>query len=142
MFQGCLRLHTINMPSLKKVALSMFYGCGDLNHVKLDQAVSIEKNGFMTCAAMEKLDTVMVTSIDSSAFSYSSSLTALILRSAVVCELKNVNAFANTPIAAGTGYIYVPAALVAEYQAAANWNTFAAQFRAIEDYPEICDSEN
>ena len=40
----------------------------------------------------------------------------------------------NTPIASGTGYIYVPAALVDSYKAATNWSNFAAQFRALEDY--------
>lgn len=36
------------------------------------------------------------------------------------------------------GYIYVPAALIDEYKTATNWATFADQFRAIEDYPDIC----
>jgi hypothetical protein len=47
------------------------------------------------------------------------------------------NIFASTPIASGTGYIYVPAALVDSYKGATNWSTYAAQIRAIEDYPEI-----
>jgi hypothetical protein len=39
-----------------------------------------------------------------------------------------------TRIEKGTGYIYVPADLVDSYKAATNWSTFAAQFRALEDY--------
>ena len=38
------------------------------------------------------------------------------------------------PIASGAGYIYVPAALVDSYKVATNWSTYAAQFRALEDY--------
>lgn len=34
----------------------------------------------------------------------------------------------------GTGYIYVPRALVDTYKAATNWSTIADQFRALEDY--------
>lgn len=37
------------------------------------------------------------------------------------------------------GYIYVPKALVEEYKTATNWSVFADKFRAIEDYPEICN---
>ena len=52
--------------------------------------------------------------------------------------LKNISAFNSTPIKSGTGYIYVPMSLVDTYKSATNWSTFANQFRAIEDYPDIC----
>ena len=42
--------------------------------------------------------------------------------------------FGGTPIASGTGYIYVPSTLVETYKTATNWSTFANQFRALEDY--------
>ena len=63
-----------------------------------------------------------------------SSLKAVIIRYDRVATLRNANAFQNTPIASGTGYIYVPSALIASYQAATNWATYSAQFRALEDY--------
>lgn len=34
-------------------------------------------------------------------------------------------------------YVYVPASLLAEYQASEHWAAYASKFRAIEDYPEI-----
>lgn len=74
------------------------------------------------------------TSIGISAFHGCSALTALILRSATMCELSSTDAFSSTPIASGTGYIYVPAALVDSYKEATNWKTYASQFRALEDY--------
>ena len=37
------------------------------------------------------------------------------------------------------GYIYVPKSLLEEYKTATNWSDFADKFRAIEDYPEICN---
>lgn len=40
----------------------------------------------------------------------------------------------GTPIANGTGYIYVPSALIEQYKVAENWSTYASQFRALEDY--------
>lgn len=49
------------------------------------------------------------------------------------CNL-GYRAFNNTPIALGTGYIYVPRAFIDSYKAAENWSTYASQFRALEDY--------
>jgi hypothetical protein len=61
-------------------------------------------------------------------------LTTVILRSESLCTLENVSAFNGTPIASGTGCIYVPAALVNSYKTATNWSSFASKFRALEDY--------
>ena len=47
-----------------------------------------------------------------------------------------------TKIHSGQGYVYVPAALVDSYKAAANWQNYADQIRAIEDYPEITGGES
>lgn len=66
-----------------------------------------------------------------------SKLETLILRSEKTTGLQSKNALANTPIASGTGYIYVPKSLVEQYKVATNWSVYAAQIRAIEDYPEI-----
>lgn len=83
-------------------------------------------------------DSDRITTIGAYAFNGCSALTALILRNPdSVVTLTNTNALSGTPIASGTGYIYVPSALVDSYKAATNWSTYAAQFRAIEDYPDI-----
>jgi hypothetical protein len=64
-----------------------------------------------------------------------SKFTTLILRNTTqIVTLNKTNAFADTPIASGTGYIYVPSALVDSYKAATNWSSYANQFRALEDY--------
>ena len=61
-------------------------------------------------------------------------LIALILRSETMATLAGTNALSSTPIASGTGYIYVPSALIEDYKVATNWSTYADQFRALEDY--------
>lgn len=48
------------------------------------------------------------------------------------------SALAGTKIASGDGYVYVPAALISQYQSSSKWSSYASQFRAIEDYPDIC----
>jgi hypothetical protein len=92
------------------------------------------------CNSLKKLDFGSLSNgIGGAAFYSCSSLNTLILRYADgVPALSNKNAFTSTPIALGTGYIYVPQDLVEQYKEATNWSLFADQIRAIEDYPEIC----
>jgi hypothetical protein len=99
------------------VSTQVFYGCTKLKHADCGQLGNIPAQTFNAC----------------------SELTELILRkTGSICTLSNVNGVNNSPIGKGTGYVYVPASLVDSYKAANNWSTFAAQIRAIEDYPEIC----
>lgn len=39
-------------------------------------------------------------------------------------------------------FIYVPRSMISVYQADENWSVFSNCYRAIEDYPEICDMDN
>lgn len=68
---------------------------------------------------------------------YQTGMLALIIRTPSVASMTHINALQGTPIASGTGYVYVPRTLVDSYKAATNWTTYAAQIRAIEDYEEI-----
>ena len=99
---------------------------------------TIGKYAFYGCSNLTRLDFGAVTSVGEYAFANCTGLTALILRNTSgVCTLANKNAFQGSSIASGTGYIYVPSALVNSYKSATNWSNYAAQVRAIEDYPEI-----
>lgn len=89
---------------------------------------------FYYCSALTTADFQVATSINGNAFYGCSKLTVLILRSETMCTLSNTSAFDGTPIKSGTGYIYVPRALVDSYKAATSWSTYANQFRALEDY--------
>jgi hypothetical protein len=95
---------------------------------------STDSNSFNGCTALTNADLSAITSLGPGSFQNCSSLTTLILRGETVCTLPYTYALNATPIASGTGYIYVPRALVDTYKAATNWSTFAAQFRALEDY--------
>ena len=96
---------------------------------------TIGQYAFSYCTSLTSVDFPVVTSIAEYAFDRCSALTTLILRNtAQVATLGKTTAFNNTPIKNGTGYIYVPSALVDSYKAATNWSTYANQFRALEDY--------
>lgn len=92
---------------------------------------------FFGCTALALVDLPNATKVDNNAFEGCTALQTLILRGNAVATLVGTSAFNNTPIASGEGYIYFHAALVDSYKAATNWSTYAAQIRAIEDYPDI-----
>ena len=95
---------------------------------------------FYSLGSLEILDLPKVKSL-SDPCTYNGKLQALILRnSEQVCGLAN-GGFAASSITKGTGYIYVPRALMDSYKTAYLWSNYANQFRAIEDYPEICGGE-
>jgi hypothetical protein len=104
---------------------------------KESRIAKVGVKAFWSCTALTVVDLPNVTSIANDAFNSCSSLETFILRSSTVATMGNSNAFKNSGIASGIGYIYVPSALVDNYKTATNWSTYAAQIRAIEDYPEI-----
>ena len=93
---------------------------------------------FGGCSNLAKIDFDVLEEMKDADFYKCSALTAVIIRSPAVCTMSTSNAFMLTPIASGTGYIYVPAALVDSYKAATNWSVYADQIRAIEAYTDIC----
>lgn len=154
-FSSGRNLKSINVPLLDTVGDGVFEYCSSLTEITLP-SLRYTNGGltFYYCSKLKKVDLPKfgdITGITSdydknrygqimgNMFAYCSLLDTLILRhSSRIVSLGNTNAFTSTPIAKGTGYIYVPAALINEYKTATNWTTFANQFRAIEDYPDIC----
>lgn len=138
-FQDCTALESVNLPNLATIGyIGTFSGCSALPEIVLPKLKTIGIQAFNNCKMLAKADFPVATKIEAAAFNNCTALEALILRSSTVCDLANINAFLGSGIASGTGYIYVPSALVDSYKAATNWSTYAAQFRAIEDYPDIC----
>lgn len=127
-------LTEISSDTATSVREYAFRGCYALVTVDLPQVKEINMAAFSYCAALEIVDFPQVTRIKAQAFSNCSALSACILRNETAVTLDNTNVFTNTPIASGTGYIYVPSALLDTYEAATNWSTYAEQIRALEEY--------
>ena len=133
-FKNCSSLTKADFPNLTSIRESAFDSCSKLSEVDFQNVSSIGNYAFYYCRSLTEADFPNLTSIGSNAFSGCTKLASLILRgSTIICTLQSY-AFTSTPISSGTGYIYVPAALIDSYKAATNWNTYAAQFRALEDY--------
>lgn len=136
--QYAYSLVTVNLPSVTSIGSLAFYGCTGLLTINFSLAASIPSQAFYNCTKLKHADFGKAGSIAAQAFNGCAALTELILRkSDSICTLSNVNGISNTAIGKGTGYVYVPSALVDSYKANTNWSTFANQIRAIEDYPEI-----
>ena len=132
-FEGCAALAQINLPnSLTSIANRAFYGCTSLTEVTLpDGLTKIEFFTFYGCSALEKVTLPEgITYIGDKAFYKCSGLTEMTV-------------LATTPPTVGTDVflnvsrtipVYVPAASLADYQAAAVWNEFNLQAIGIRIY--------
>lgn len=152
-FSGCSSLVSVNIPKVTGMGSQCFYnnssleeidapeatslgygtfgGCSKLASVNLPKVSTLTggsnagTGAFSNCISLTSINLPMASSIDRYTFSGCSGLTTLILGASSVCSLANINAFQNTPFASdGTGgTLYVPQALIPEYQSASNWST-------------------
>ena len=136
-FRSCTNLESIDLPKLNSTATYLVADCKNLININVPSWTRIPNYTFQNCSSLRYLDLPSVTTI-AAGFASCSSLETLILRyTTKVVTLSNATTLDNTQIGQGTGYIYVPSALVNSYKSASNWSKYSAQFRAIEDYPEI-----
>ena len=145
-FQQCSGLTSIEFPNVTSIGSYTFYNCTGATKIKMPKLKIVTLNAFNYCTHVTTADFPSVTSVQATSIQYCYSLTALILRSETMATLANKNALTGCYHILGTtnstynpnglmdGYIYVPSALVASYQAASNWSNYASQFRALEDY--------
>ena len=106
-----------------------------ITEIEDEMCGSVGKRAFINCSVLEKADFLEVQRIKEEGFKGCSALNALILRKNSACTFEN-NALADTPIANGDGYIYVPAEKV---DATKGNCVYPDKVRAIEDYIEVCD---
>lgn len=133
--QGATKLVTVNLPLVTSLGSYAFYQCSALETAKLPKLTSVSTQVFYGCTKLKHADCGQLGNIPAQTFNACSALTELILRkTGSICTLSNVNGVNNSPIVKGTGYVYVPSALVASYEKDSVWTSFASQFRALEDY--------
>ena len=144
-FRGCSGLTSINAPKVTSLGSYSFYACSELTEINFPLATSVPSTCFYQCSALVKADFgVNCKSIAASAMAYCTALKTLILRYTGGVVSTTTNAFSG--VTSYKGYVYVPKALLENYEAAAeastsstnSWHLFTGKFRAIEDYPDIC----
>ena len=135
-FYGAINLETAHFPSVTEMWYAAFRDCFKLKEfvVLTPQTRASGGNGesFSRCEVLEKVD-ININKIDDRFFWYCKALNAIILRKADAITINGgTNTFTGSAIANGTGYIYVPSALLETYKTATNWSVYADRFRAIE----------
>jgi hypothetical protein len=149
-FFKCNSLTGVKLQAATSIGDKAFNVCSNLESVNLPAATKIGQSAFEEDTHLTKADLGAATLLVANAFKNCYSLTALILRSETRASAESgvlsgcyhfdgTTSSTYNPTGAKDGYIYVPAALVDSYKA--SWTTYASQFRAIEDYPEICGGE-
>lgn len=146
LFQEC-SMSQYDLPLLETIGSNGFQNQRNLEEIKLPSLTKIPRQLFSYSSKFKKADFgVNCKEIETginydfySPFASCNLFETLILRSDTL--IPNPTSYfisTSNKIYKGTGYIYVPAALVEEYKVAANWSVYADQFRAIEDYSDIC----
>lgn len=135
-FNGCASLVSAAFPNVVSAGNNAFSGCASLTSVDLPLLTAANGNAFNGCTSLTNIDLKSVTAIYARAFVACTNLAILILRADQVCTLSDANAFTNTPIVNGTGYIYVPDNLVNDYKAATNWAVYEDQIKGLSQLPE------
>lgn len=125
-------LETVNLPNLYNIAPRCFMSCRKLKEIVFPKVKDMSTYVFYECSALEKCDLHTITTIGNISFKNCKNLKALIIRTNSLCNLGGGDVFSGSGVASGTGYIYVPSALIDTYKAATNWSVYANQFRTIE----------
>ena len=139
-FLSCSSLKDVTLAdSITFFGNSTFQNCYSLPSITLPPALtSLGYACFQNCYTIKKIELpAAVTKIGDRCFMYCGLLTSLIIRNTdAVVTNGGTQTFNNTQFASGTGFIYVPDALVEDYKAATNWSTYAAQIKPLSEYVE------
>lgn len=118
-FQSCDSLSSINVPSVKGLGQSAFSACTALTEIALPELTTLPNNCFKGCSKLTKVDLgPNLTNIAGTAvFTDCAALATVILRSETRVT-KPYKIFTGT---SDVITVYVPSALISEYQAATDW---------------------
>lgn len=154
-FSGCEMLSKINIQNVEKLGDSALSDCYRITELYLPKAITIGRyacnsmfrlkkvtlgnvktiyrNAFYGDTNCEEIDISLnenVGSIGAYAF-LNTKLSKLTIRGTALIPLDSSDALVGTPIANGTGKIYVDPSMVDIYKTATNWSTYASAIEAI-----------
>lgn len=145
-FGNCTSLKTVDLPSVRTLGDNTFRDCEALTDIYLPNINYIGDYVFRDCYNLERLDLYNAETVKISAFPRDITmaggeryckLTTVILRRKDKIVNFNSSEYSDWYNNRTQVYVYVPQSLIDEYR---NYRDFI-EFRAIEDYPEICGEE-
>ena len=129
-FASCSNLISVSLPACEDVGAQAFRSCTSLSDVYIPNCTTVEAAAFRDCKALQSISLPVCSYIGIQAFQ-STNLNSIVLGSTSVCSMNESNTFDSTPIASGTGSIYVPASLVNAYKSARYWSYFSNRIYSI-----------
>ncbi len=134
-FFNCTNLENVNFINTLVIGGSALSGCKKLKTAVLSSAYRLDYGAF-NGSGVEHVDIEREVRLSGVVFKKCLSLTTIVFRSATSIKLLSTDIFDLTPIADGTGFIYVPDALYDAYLIATNWATYASQIKKISELNE------
>lgn len=136
LFKGSLVEEAVFQNSMISLTGFCFRDCKQLKKVTYPSTLTTFKGGvFYQCTSLTKftIEAQVIGVNSEGSYGVFERCTSL---SALICLPENpptagINFIANTPIASGTGFIYVPDDSVDAYKAATNWSTYTSQIKPI-----------
>lgn len=143
-FMGCTNLALTKLPNnMTTLVSSVFRECTKLALTELPEGITtLASNNFYKCTSLVEIACKgRIASLSSHVFYGCSSLIKFAMPNIIqVPTLSNANTFTDTPIANGTGFIYVPDDLVESFKTATNWSTYVNQIKPISEMEVKHDS--
>lgn len=137
MFRDCKSLKSISLPAVTSIGISAFYGCNSLSDISIPLVSFISSSAFVGCTSLTKVELPQCSYLGQYVFNGCSNLSAVVFSiedTYVTIQDLNYLPFNNTPIASGTGFIYVPDNLVNNYKTMSGWSTYANAIKPLSEY--------
>jgi hypothetical protein len=132
-------LVSVDLPNVYKILGDTFAFSYKLSRINLPSLTFFSgRRHFQACSSLEFIKLPKITALENDSFSRCTNLKTIVLPQTKIVTLSSTGVFSQTPYASGGtgGTVYVPSALIAEYQQATNWSTLYAagtcNFVAIE----------
>lgn len=126
-------LKSVSLAKATTIMAYAFDSCASLTSVNLPKVAKLNSYAFQNCTSLARLEFLQPIETQVAVWIGCSSLKTLILRGSTVSKLSSTNCFTRTPIADGTGYVYVPDNLVSSYKSASNWSDIASQIKGVSE---------
>lgn len=129
-------LKNVQLPNnLTSIGNFAFQWCRNLALTELPSGItSIGVRVFQDCISLIEMSCLgNITSIANYVFYECTNLSIFALPNITRVPTLGSDVFTNTPIAKGTGYVYVPDNLVNNFKSATNWSIYADQIKAISE---------
>lgn len=130
---------SVDIPNgVTSIANAFFSSCNELETVTFPTSITtLGTDCFNSCRSLVEVCLFEnVTSIGIRCFAYCSSLEKVVIMATNPPSL-GANVFASTPIASGTGKIYVPNGYGNTYKSASGWSAFANQIYELDSNGNI-----